>query len=108
MSNQVIVHKHRANTIQVDLGFDVSGDVITSEIRTEPSVEAPLILTWDVQFLTDGADGKLVLTTNAADTDEIAVNSGYMDLKRVIGGTGDPVPVFDQPLEVVFRGTVTG
>jgi len=107
MSNQVVVHKHRANTIQVDLGFDVSNDIITSEIRTEPSVEAPLIATWDVQFLTDGVDGKLVLSMGLADTDEIALNSGYMDLKRLIDGVGDPVPVFDQPLEVVFRGTVT-
>lgn len=107
MSNKVVVHKDRANTIQIHVGIDISDDVITSEIRSESDTSAPLIATWDVSFLTDGSDGKLVLTMSYTVSSQISVNSGYMDLKRVIGGVGDPVSVFDEPLEVSFRGVVT-
>lgn len=105
MSNKVIVHKGRTNTVLVDMGIDVSADTITSEIRSEPSVEAPLIATWVVSFVTDGTDGMLSLSMDDVITGGIEANSGYMDLKRVTGG--EPVPVFDRPLEVSFRGTVT-
>lgn len=105
MSNKVIVHKNRTNSIQVHLGYDVSDDTITSEIRTEPNVNSTLIATWDVGFLTDGTDGKLVLSLDDEVTAAITVNSGYMDLKRMLGG--EPISVFDQPLEVSFRGVVT-
>lgn len=89
----------------ISLGFDVSADVITSEIRSEPDVEAPLIATWDVQFRTDGTDGELVLTLDDLETSQIKANSGYMDLKRITGT--EPYAVFDQALEVTFRGSVT-
>lgn len=105
MSNKVIVHKGRTNTVYVDMGIDVSADHITSEIRSEPNVESPLLATWQVTFLTDGKDGKLVLRLDNTITAQIKAASGYMDLKRVVGV--EPVPVFDQPLEVDFRGTVT-
>jgi len=88
------------------MGYDISDDIITSEIRSEPTVHSTLIATWDVSFLTDGHDGKLVLTIESIVAAQITANSGYTDLKRVHGG-GDPVSVFDQPLEVVFRGVVT-
>lgn len=105
MSNKIIVHKGRTNTVQVFLGYDVSDDEITSEIRSEPTLESTLIATWAVSFLTDGTDGKLVLSLDDTVTTGITANSGYMDLKRVVGT--EPVPVFDEPLEVVFRGAVT-
>ena len=105
MSNEIVIHKGRTNTITVDLGIDVSADEITSEIRTEPSQDSPLIATWEVSFETDGADGKLVLVLDDVATAQIKENAGYMDLKRITGG--EPVPVFDRPLEVSFRGTVT-
>ncbi len=105
MSNEVIVHKNRTNVVLVNLGIDVSADTITSEIRSEPQVEAPLIATWNVDFVTDGTDGELVLTLDDATTADITANSGYMDLQRVSGG--EPIPVFDTPLEVTFRGSVT-
>ncbi|MET0787498.1 MAG: hypothetical protein ABWY25_12430 [Paenisporosarcina sp.] len=105
MSNTVIVHKGRTNTITVDLGMDVSDDTITSEIRSEPVVEAPLIATWTVTFETDGTDGKLVLRLDNLVTAQIKENTGYMDLKRLVGT--EPVSIFDRPLEVSFRGTVT-
>jgi hypothetical protein len=105
MSNQVIVHKSRTNTLLVDLGIDVSDDTITSQIRSEPNSDSPLLATWVVAFVTDGTDGELVFTLDDTFTSQITANSGYMDVKRVTGG--EPVPVFDKPLEVVFRGTVT-
>jgi hypothetical protein len=58
-----------------------------------------------VTFDSDGTDGKLILTLDDSDTNAITASSGYMDLKRVSGG--EPIPVFDKPLEVVFRGSVT-
>lgn len=105
MSNTLVVHKHRTNIVRINLGYDISDDVITSEIRSEPSVESPLLATWGVEFETDGTDGKLVLTLSDLVTGQIDVNLGYMDLKRVSGSA--VYPVFDRPLEVSFRGTVT-
>jgi hypothetical protein len=105
MTSKVVVHKGRTNTVTIDLGIDVSGDTFTSEIRSEPTQDAPLIATWVVTFATNGSDGKLVLKLDNTATSQIKANSGYMDLKRVTGS--EPVPVFDRPLEVSFRGTVT-
>lgn len=105
MSSKVIVHKNRTNTITVDMGMDVSDDTITSEIRSEPDVGAPLIATWEVTFKTDGTDGELILTLDDLETSQIKANSGYMDLKRIVNG--EPVAVFDTALEVSFRGSVT-
>jgi hypothetical protein len=100
--SKIIVHKNRVNIITVSLGIDVSTDIITSEIRSEPDSASPLIAAWTVEFETDGTDGELVLTMSPI---EITANSGYMDMKRMTGG--NPVQVFDRPLEVDFRGTVT-
>lgn len=105
MANEVIVHKGRRNVISVNLGYDVSADIITSEIRAAPTRSAPLLATWVVTFATDGTDGELTLTLDDAATETTEADRGYMDLKRLTGG--EPVSVFDQPLEVVFRGTVT-
>lgn len=105
MSEPIVVHKHRTNVITVGLGIDVSGDTITSEIRSKPEVDAPLIATWNVEFADDGTDGELVLTLDDVHTSQITVADGYMDIKRVSGG--EPLPVFDEPLAVVFRGSVT-
>jgi hypothetical protein len=105
MSSKIIVHKGRTNILTVSLGVNVSADTITSQIRSEPNQESPLIATWVVSFKTNGADGELILRLDDNDTRQIKANSGYMDIKRVTGS--EPVPVFDQPLEVSFRGTVT-
>jgi len=87
------------------MGMDVSGDTITSEIRSEPDIEAPLIATWEVSFKTDGTDGELILIIDDLESGQIKANSGYMDLKRIVDG--EPLAVFDTPLEVSFRGSVT-
>jgi len=105
MSSKVIVHKSRTNVIGVSMGMDVSGDTITSEIRSEPDIEAPLIATWEVSFKTDGTDGELILIIDDLESGQIKANSGYMDLKRIVDG--EPLAVFDTPLEVSFRGSVT-
>jgi len=105
MASQLIVHKGRTNVVTVDMGMDVSTDVITSEIRSEPDTESLLIATWEVAFASDGTDGKLVLTMDDVITSQITATGGYMDLKRVSGG--EPLPVFEKPLEVEFQGTVT-
>lgn len=105
MSNQVIVHKGRTNIIEIHLGYDASADSWASEIRAEPDLSGTLICPWTVSWVTDGVDGKLKLTILAVTSGAVEVDSGYMDLKRITGG--QPVPVFDRPLEVVFRGSVT-
>ncbi len=105
MSNEVVVFKGRTNIVTVSLGVNVSTDTFKSEIRTEPEGTAPLIATWAIAFAANGVDGELVLTLDDSVTSLITANNGYMDLKRT--SAGQPVPVFDRPLEVTFRGSVT-
>lgn len=105
MATKLVVHKNRTNSYLVDLGMDISGDTYTSEIRTQPDHESPLLATFTVSFETDGTDGLLRLDVDNLITGQVEAHSGYMDLKRITGT--EPVPVFDRPLEVEFRGTVT-
>ncbi len=102
---QIIVHKGRTVVVPVSLGFDVSQDIITSEIRVGKSQTSDLIATWDVSFVTDGTDGELVLTLDNSVTEVITQTTGYMDIKRVTGG--EPLSIFDEPLEVLFTDSVT-
>lgn len=102
MSDTVVVYKNRTNIVPVSLGFDVSGDTITSEIRT---ASGELIATWLVEFDGDGTDGELILTLDDSDTDAIAYSTGLMDLKRI--SNGEPLAIFDKPLEVEFRDVIT-
>ena len=102
----VKVYKGRTTIVPVSLGFNVSLDIITSEIRTEKNQTSPLIAAWEVSFETDGTDGELILTLDDSVTSEITESIGYMDLKRVSGG--EPLPIFNEPLEVAFVNTITG
>lgn len=102
MSDALIVYKNRTNIVPVSLGYNVSLDTITSEIRTPSGV---LIATWAVAFDGDGTDGELILTLDNSVTATISYATGVMDMKRVTGG--EPLPVFDKPIEVEFRDTVT-
>jgi len=104
MSNALIVHKNRKNVIDVELGIDITGNVITSEIRIEPKSSSTLIATWVVSVV-DAPSGILTLTLDETVTAAIDVDNGFMDIKRVVAG--DPVPLFDRPLDVEFRETVT-
>lgn len=105
MQQQVIVHKGRTCTVTVGLPFDVSQDEVTSEVRAEKDRTSTLLATWIVTFLTDGTDGELVLTMDDTITGGVSKSRGWMDLKRESGG--EPLNVFDEPIEVIFRETVT-
>lgn len=105
MTQQIIVQKHRHNTVYVDLGVDISADTFASEIRTEPNQDAPLIEEWAVSFFTDGTDGWLVLELTSLLSGQITASSGYMDIKRTTSGVD--YAVFDAPIEVKFQGTIT-
>jgi hypothetical protein len=100
----LIVYRKRTMVVPLELGFDVSADTLTSEIREKASTSAPLIATWTVSFLTDGVDGKCLLTLDDSITSTITQKKGYMDVKRVTGG--EPIPLGD-PIEVEFRDVVT-
>lgn len=102
MDDAVIVYKNRTNRLPVSLGYDVSGDTLTSEIRTESGT---LIATWTVAFDNDGSDGELILTLDNSALGAVTHPRGLMDMKRMSGG--EPLPVFDKPVEVEFRDSVT-
>lgn len=98
----LVVYKNRTNIVPVSMGIDVSGDTITSEIRT---VSGTLIATWSVAFASDGTDGELVFTLDNSAVSSITHQTGVMDIKRVSGG--EPLPVFERPIEVEFRNAIT-
>lgn len=103
MANEtIIVHKNRVNVIPVSLGMDVSGETLTSEIRTATNV---LIATWVVSFESDGVDGEILLTMDDSVSAAIVYERGLMDIKRV--SAGQPYAVFDAPFDVEIRETVT-
>lgn len=102
MSDAIIVYKGRTNVVPVSLGIDVSASTITSEIRT---ASGTLIATWTVTYDDDGTDGEIILTLDNSVTAAITHQSGLMDIKRVTGG--EPYPIFNAPLEVEFRETIT-
>lgn len=101
----LLVYKERTNSVQVDLGMDVSADTITSEVRADRTVSSELLFTWDVNFVTDGEDGLLVLTVDDSLLQDITAKVGWMDLKRV--SAGEELPVFRDPIKVRFRDAVT-
>lgn len=102
--SSLVVHKGRTNVTVVDLGINVTGDSFTSEIREKPSRTSPLIATW-VVTVTNAASGLLKLTLDDSITTAITHTIGYMDIKR--NTDGEPVTVFDRPVRVEFRETVT-
>lgn len=101
----ITVDRGRTKKLLVGLGYDVSDDVITSEIRLDIDPTSELIATWNVAFVTDGVDGELVLTLDDSVTSGITKTTGYMDLKRVTNG--EPLSAFDEPVQVVFQDVVT-
>lgn len=106
MYQPVIVYKRRTNVVLLNLGINISSDVITSEIRAEDNSESELLATWLVSFVTDGTDGKCILTIDDSALTAVGERTtGFMDAKRFSGG--EPLPVFDAPLQVVFRESIT-
>lgn len=105
MSGELIVHKNRTNIVLVSLGFDVSGETITSEIRKSSNHLSTRLATWVVTFDTDGTNGKVILTLPQSEVDLVSTNYGFMDLKRMSGSNA--LSVFLEPLKVKFQGVVT-
>jgi hypothetical protein len=103
--DQIVVYKGRTNTLTVALGFDVSNDEFSSEVRADKDRGSELLASWNVSFLTDGVDGELVLTMDDSVSNLVTKNIGYMDLKRL--SAGEPLNVFDEPLEVWFKEPIT-
>lgn len=102
---QVVIFKRRTNILSINFGIDISEDTITSEIRADKTADSPLIATWNFSFLTDGKDGEGLFTLDDSVASLITKSKGYMDVKRVTGG--EPVPVFDDPIEVIIKDSVT-
>lgn len=103
MAKQLVFHKGRYNSVIVNLGGGITGDTLTSEIRERPEQSSPLILIWEVTLL-DTTIGELMLAYDDS-AGEITHSKGFMDIKRVTGGSA--VACFDEPLAVEFRGSVT-
>lgn len=102
MPEPLIVYKNRTNRVTCDLGIDVSGDVLTSEIRSETG---ELIAEWDIVFDSDGTDGKLILTMIDTVAANITAETGLMDMKRFTGG--QPLQAWADTIEVQFQKVVT-
>jgi dihydrodipicolinate reductase len=99
------VFKGYTTVLQVHLGIDVSEDEFKSQIRVNSDRTSDLIAEWEVSFATDGTDGELILTLDDSVTGVITHTTGYMDLVRI--SAGEPLPVFKDVLEVLFKDTVT-
>lgn len=102
---QIVVFKNRTTVIPVSIGHDISDDTFVSEIREEVDPTSELLASWVVSFATDGTDGELVLTLDDTVTSLVEKSKGYMDIKRL--SAGEPISVFDEPLEVLFKNMVT-
>jgi hypothetical protein len=105
MPQSITIHRDRTNIIPVSLGYDVSGDTFTSEIRKEADTSSDKLAEFTISFETDGTDGELILTLDNSAVALVTSNRGFMDIKRL--SAGEPLPVFDEPLEVFFKGSVT-
>lgn len=105
MSGELIVHKNRTNRISLGLKYDASGETFTAQIRKKAAQSSDLLGTWEVEFLTDGVDGELILTLPETEIATVDVNYGYMDLKRTVGTLH--LPVFSEPLQVKFQEVIT-
>jgi hypothetical protein len=103
--SSINVYKRRTTTVIINLGVDISADTFVGEIRTGKTVAGELIATWDISFVTDGKDGLLKLLIDDSDADQFTYAYGYTDLKRVIDN--EPVPVFLDPLKILFKDPVT-
>lgn len=104
MANAVIIHRGLTNTIPLVLGYDTTGDTISSQVRSGPDRSYPRLLNFEVTVV-DESNGEYTLTIDDTFTSQIVVDTGYMDVLRITGG--EPVPVFEEPLQVIFMGTVS-
>ena len=102
---ELVIHKKRTNIVPVKFSYSVANDVITSQIRRGRHSGSPLIATWTITKPNGGADGRLILTLDDSQLMNITDRIGYMDMKRVSGG--EPFPMFEEPVVVVFKDSIT-
>lgn len=100
---KIVVHKGRVNVKSLKLNTDTTGETIKSEIRERDNIASPLIATWTVTAV-DASAGEYNLFLDDSDS-LIEHATGFMDVIRISGG--QPIPAFDEPLAVEFRGSVT-
>lgn len=105
MSGTLTIYRDRTNIVPLHLGYDVSADTFRSQIRVGKSKTSLLIAEFDVTFLTDGTDGELLLTLDDSVAATIVQDKGFTDVKRV--SAGEPFQVYDEPIPVRFKDTVT-
>jgi len=105
MYTPIIIHKGRTNTISLNLDESVLPDTLVSEIRSAPNSTSELIATWTITPVTDGSDGRYLMQLDNSALSSVSYSNGYMDIKRL--SSGEPLPLFDDPLPVVFKDTVT-
>lgn len=88
----------------MSFSYDLGDDIFTSEIRTGPTHEYPLIEEWDVSKK-EGSNNTLILSLDDSKTSGITHVAGWMDVKRV--SFGEPLPVLRDPIQVVFIEQIT-
>lgn len=101
----VVIHRNRTEILQVKLRWDVSVDEYKSEIRAGKHPNSEKLAEWEIDLLTDGSDGELLLKLDNSVTKNLAKGSAYMDILRISGG--EPLPVFNDSIPVVIRDSVT-
>jgi len=102
----LVFKKGRYNAVSVNAEQDLTGETITSQIRTGPEETSDLILAWTVTE-DDYALGTFTLSYNDSTPDEdiAAVTRGFMDIKRLTG-SGD-ISLHDDLIIVEFRSMPT-
>lgn len=103
--DHITVVKNRSITFEFTLGHQIGTDVYTSEIRVGQSVNTPLIATWNVSVKPGGLNRTLIFSMDNSVTAPIVQSHGWMDLKRVSGG--EPLPVLDYAIPVLFKDAIT-
>lgn len=102
---ELTVLRGRTTVVPVSVPYDISQDIITSEIREGRSDTTPLIATWQVEFKTDGRDGEFVMRIDDSVSEAITHHVGFTDIKRVNGG--EPYNIFEDPIQVIFKDPIT-
>jgi hypothetical protein len=110
VTEPVIIERDRTVVLQVELWADLTASSFASEIRAEIATDSALIATWTiVESTTINSEGDtvtlLTLTLDNTTTAAITADEGWMDIKRT--ASSEPFKVFDNPIPVQFRGSVT-
>lgn len=97
-------HKRRYNAYRINTNLgDVSSDTFTAICRDRPDESGNVIFTFSIDT-SEAATGYITITFDASGVDVPNV-IGYVDPKRVTGGSA--VPLFDYPLAIDLMGTTT-